>query len=355
MSFLGDLFSTPADVATSILDRVPGGGWVKDAYNQGQTWILAAVQTPMGGWMIDVVTNSVGIPALLPIVGPAATALWAVPGLAKGEPFTQAYVEGFSKRLVQLAQYLAGQGASEAVQKQAADAMSSQVQQIANDPNVQSAMGQIARQQSTQAIQDALVQAHLTPEEIASRFGARPDAAVMALNALLHQQVYDPRSYDIATGQPPIPVERLENQPLQPSAAYLIPIQIARAAVVSLQQAAGLPGASPKKLNDARLKLQQLTQLYEAALAQENQNKDATYYLTQLLLAQKAGAPPDQIAVLQTKYQTALSKDQTMQGGLAFRLGAPLTEGFGKPDGKTILVDMSVLLGVLYVLDRLRR
>lgn len=344
-----DILNPIGDVATSVFDRVP---WAKDAYDQGKTWVLGVAKSQP--WLIDVITNSVGIPALLPIVGPAATALWAVPGLAKGEPFAQAYVQGFTQRLVQLAQYLAGQGASEALQKQATEAMASQVQEVSNDPAVQQAIASIATQQTNEAVKTALVQAHLTPEELAARFGVRPDAAAFAIDALLKRNVYDPNEFQVPDGTKAVVVPPGAG-PLRSSASYLTDFQILSATTMALQQAqaAGIPGTD-QKIQAATDRIRQVRELYELALSTENPPRDATFWATQLTQAKASGAPPATVANIQRNLDQAVARQNLSGKGLTFDVrNTPI--GFGKPAAGTVLLDLAVVGAALYALFRFGR
>src|SRR6267142_4323977 len=93
----GDAVDAVTDVATSAIDAVPGGKAVREAMGDvadsvaGQI-ILRAFATSLTG-------------ALAWKVGPQlATVAFAVPGLAKGDKFTKAWLDEFSWRVQKTAE-----------------------------------------------------------------------------------------------------------------------------------------------------------------------------------------------------------------------------------------------------------
>lgn len=314
-----DLFSSATDVATSIADRTPGvpalGKALSQAYLGGQKWLEGASKTPVFGYVMIKVSNAIVdagiVPALIPIIGPAATVFVALPGMTmKGEKFTDAYIQGTTQRLIETAKatldLIGADGDGNIIppdaQKMAtyaAESWAGQLQQIATDPQVQqwiSQVGNAVGDQATQGIRDALAQAHLTPEDLAAKFGARPDVAAMAINLLLKKNVYDPKEFDPATGQSTAPFVT------------------------------------------GNLTSQQLAAQAAAFIAK----------------ARKTGASPAQVAAMQQQYQ-GLSTDSLLGNkyGLSFMLGPPLAVSFGAPT--QVLLDTAVLAGALYLLSRLGR
>ena len=373
-----DIFNPIGDVATSIVDRVPGhaalGKAMADAYKSGQTWLNNASKVPGLGILVDAVSNAIvdnNVEWLIPIVGPASIALIGLPNIVvHKDDVTDAYIKAVVLRLEELVTMGLAMAtgpvvpnldsASAEAKKQATDAAYawvSQLQQVSNDPEVQQAIGSVARGLAEDAIRDALVKAHLTPEEIAARFNVRPDVAAMAINYILRKNVYDPHEFGIVDGKRPIPVVDPTVGPLKSSSEYLMLWNVQRAILVSLQQAAnaGIPGVG-QKLASVQDQVQKLQILYETALSQENPPRDTTFWTAALAQAKASGAPPTTIANIQRNLDASVAKqNQLLNGsGLSFDIrGTPV--GFGKPDAGTVLLDLAVVGAALYALFRFGR
>jgi hypothetical protein len=186
---VGPIFEGAGDVLTSILDRLPGSKWVKDAVNAGAGWIGDFAKTPLGFWTLQVITNNLYGPlaSQTGTYGPQiASVVWAVPGLAKGDSFSEAYVTEWVNRAVGVAQFFAGKGVGDVVAQ-----LGGQVTGLLANPDFKQLFDQFKAQFPGQVTRQLLVQAHLTPEEISKKFNVRPDAAATAINAQLKTKLYN--------------------------------------------------------------------------------------------------------------------------------------------------------------------
>src|SRR3990170_557417 len=97
------------DFLEDIFNAVPGSGWIKDVAESGAGWIGDFAKTPLGFFTLSVITNnlygpiartSLGGVSGMQTVGPQiASVVWAVPGMAAGEAFTDAYIKEFINRV----------------------------------------------------------------------------------------------------------------------------------------------------------------------------------------------------------------------------------------------------------------
>lgn len=175
LSDIGDIIKKPfeeaADLATSIIDRVPGGkmakGWVTDIVHGplkdfanttvGHVVLSAAVAsftfTPMGQALMPTVGTQ--------IMGAVNVASIAVPNMLAGDDFMTAWTKEAVDRLVQVAQYFGGK-AGEALGKVLGDQLKKCSEKLA-------AMGVEAARK-------------LTFQALAKLTDSREDIAAMALD-----------------------------------------------------------------------------------------------------------------------------------------------------------------------------
>lgn len=218
-----DVFDPVTDVFTSIVTRIPGSSWVQGVFAQGGTWIkdLANFSVTEGGTTIPIgylvltIASGGAFQGLAPVVGPqVASVVWTVPDLIQGNTtFTQAYAKEFLNRLTALIQYFLKQNggnadaAAAAANQQVTQALTALSTNPAFQSVFQSALAQIKQlRDGGLDAQAALAQLHLTPQDIAAKFGVREDVAAMAIDAAMHEFVYDfsaPQN-DPATGKLPV-------------------------------------------------------------------------------------------------------------------------------------------------------
>ena len=214
------ILSDAFDALTSVVDRIPGSGWVKGAVKSGHTWIVQAAKdqpvlagvvfTALGTQLASQLAQ-VAIPSVsgMQTVGPViASVAFAVPGMAfKGESFTKAYVSDLSARVTALIAYVAKQKGGEAAAK--LPEATAETQKILTEPLIQfvkdsglqgeinRALSDFARQLQKEASQltsseakIALERAGLDPVKLAARKGVRPDVAALGINALAGNRIY---------------------------------------------------------------------------------------------------------------------------------------------------------------------
>jgi hypothetical protein len=193
------------DVATSVMDRVPGGSLIKDGINTvtgpvgdfvkgplqdfskttvGETIMRAfSVAVSMSAYMLS--------PTLGPLtfawVGPTlAFAAWSIPGLAKGESFDEALVKEFAYRVAYCVSIFSKE-AGEAVAKALGPTLSDQLTRALNEGkrvaqrefpglNTEEAFRQLGLK--PEAVLQSL---GLTPRQLTDRLGIREDMAAYAL------------------------------------------------------------------------------------------------------------------------------------------------------------------------------
>jgi hypothetical protein len=239
-------FTTAADAVSAIVGVVPGGDWVKGAFDSGKSWIGDMARTSWGFSILTVISGQLeiliggaaaggGSAALVGALGPQVASLaWALPGVAKGDcGFSQAYVGEFLRRLKQLKDYFAGGSGL-------GDSLIAQIEQLVdngafrelvNSDTVRNLQAQAASVGVNLDAKQALAKAGASPDALAAKFNTRADATANATNLVLCQQVYDTSNFDLATGaSPQIVITTPANVPLptgvihDPAAAAMLPI-----------------------------------------------------------------------------------------------------------------------------------
>lgn len=203
--FGSDIVDAVVDVATSAIDKtkaalkdvgnavssLPGGNWVVDAINQGAQWTHDLANTPVGTVLFRALASTLYGPlagSLGFAFGPQlASITWALPGLAKGDTFEEAWTTEFIYRAKTTAEILGAGPAADAIGGPMGDALST-ITQWAKDamPNV--------------SLPDALSRLGWTPEELAKDLGIRVDVAALALNLLRRADIYNMDDYDPSSG-----------------------------------------------------------------------------------------------------------------------------------------------------------
>lgn len=210
--------------AQTLMQDVPGGGWVVDAIKGGASavqWLAAKyAKLPGGQVVLTVITfgmGSLAYSALAPVVGAQAAAVaFAIPGIIDGASLGDAFVGGFTERLKKLAEYYAGQFGDEAAKTAVRDYGRTVIQSTQDlstllNPEVLSAYRDLRAQGLSGDA--ALKSLGLDPKTLTARLNAnyqrlglgvpREDAVAYAINAAVGENVYDPRDWPIDTGAMP--------------------------------------------------------------------------------------------------------------------------------------------------------
>lgn len=189
-----------ADIATSVIDRIPGGsdlrGAVKDFANTnaGKTF-FRSLATVWGA-------------GLTPIFGaPLASVAFAVPGLAAGDSnFLDAWMKEFKWRVEKTSELLGGDYG-----KKVGDAITSGLDRVYHEKQAQAA--QIAAKQGGGSSDGFLVgagaialdspQLRITEsiQQFAARYGIREDVAALIISAWNHSPPPNPGDFNMANGK----------------------------------------------------------------------------------------------------------------------------------------------------------
>lgn len=153
-----DVVSSAVDRAAAAFDAIPGASWAKSFVKTATGPVGDFARSEVGQVVLRAIATTM-TGGLAPILGPQlATVAWAVPGLAAGDSFTDAWLNEFQWRLKETSE-IAG-----------AD------------------IGRLLGEQVTRVLGDeafrAAVQAGKSVAELARHFGIREDAAALAIDAL---------------------------------------------------------------------------------------------------------------------------------------------------------------------------
>lgn len=198
MSFLGDLFGGAGDLATSAVDRIPGGKWIRGAASDAVSALSGSKEGQIVLAVISASLVSGGFTALAPVVGPqAASAAFAIPGMISGDSFSKAWVDGFTFRLAKLAHDYG---------PDAANSAGADMKSIASRPELANVSPEgletLKRAAGTSDAAEALRWANMSPENLAAQYGGRVDIKAMFLNGKTRTNAFDPNGYDLQTGAP---------------------------------------------------------------------------------------------------------------------------------------------------------
>lgn len=184
-----------ADVVTSALSRIPGGNLLMDAAGGGLDALSSLAKTIPGQIVLTAVSGGMAayfatynLPILNQAMGPQlASAFWALPGVARGEPFAQAYMAAFIERMRKLAEYFGGEAAAYAANQLG--------------PAIDYLKSIVPAELQGEELAAWLAKAGITPESLAYKLGIRPDVAAEALNGMIARAMYDVESFDLKTGR----------------------------------------------------------------------------------------------------------------------------------------------------------
>jgi hypothetical protein len=184
----GDIGNAFSGAVSSVVSVVPGlsdlvNGPLKDFAN-----------TTAGAFVLNVIADNFAI-ATVSKLGPAIAAMWAIPGVARGDSFDKALIEGTSKRLQQTAAILG---------VDVGPVITSQLTGLASQLADEYGVGQVLP----------------SLEDIAAQYGVREDVAAIAKAELEHLPMPNLDLFDAATGRyllgvgiTPVELSKLNQEP----------------------------------------------------------------------------------------------------------------------------------------------
>lgn len=314
--------SAIGDVLSSVVDRIPGSDWVKETSGDAAKSIGDFAKTPLGFHVLSTISSGGLYGALLPVIGPFAVVITtATPGLVAGEDFTTAYTKGLVDSLGKLAFALgavggvaglaAGSSAFATIQ-----AYKQEIEDKLNNPELRSIMDQAAAEAKKRGItlRSALDRLGITPEGIAKKIGGRGDAIAHAMNGLAHEEVADPKSFDVLTGAKIIAVPGGKSDGKNSAWALIDLLEVQKS------------GAAPDVIASSESD-------YKRALSAEMSPSPASPadLLTELLIAQNRGARGPYVDELQQKFEIASAREVVQKRQAADQAAAA--------DRQAVLVD----------------
>lgn len=170
---MGDIFS---DIAGDLSSAVSGAvNLVPGLNNLINGPLRDFANTPTGSFILNVIADNFAI-ATVSKLGPAIAAMWAIPGVARGDSFDKAIIEGTSQRLQQTAAIL-GVDVGPVITAQ----LTGLTQQLVDQYGIGQVLPSI--------------------EDIANQFGVRQDIAAFAKAQLEHLPMPSLDMFDVATGK----------------------------------------------------------------------------------------------------------------------------------------------------------
>lgn len=191
------ILSDILNAINDFINNVPGGEWIKGAYNTlDNSFIGDMVKSPEGQIALVSITTamSTGLSnVVVPLDGPSqvkvgpiiASAVWAVPGVVSGDSFQEAYAKSLSYRIMQLDKIGGGPGL--------AAEFSGQVKDLLNNPDLVKILTQLKSlygDETAQQLQNRL-NGLADPDTIVSRYGKRGDAGAAVANGVFRKPIWD--------------------------------------------------------------------------------------------------------------------------------------------------------------------
>jgi hypothetical protein len=193
---IGDAFRGVTGAVLPVIRFLPGGRLVEDAINQGADWVKGLVHLPGA----DIVLKALAMLTYGPLAqalggiawfGPQiASAVWALPGVIRGEDFVDAWAFEVKDRFEKLAQYAAPDVLARA--KEYLPDTFRYLNRYVYDvfPGV--------------PLEEGLRRLKLTPEQIYENIRVRPDIAALALNYIKgDNRLYPLEAFDVDSGKRP--------------------------------------------------------------------------------------------------------------------------------------------------------
>jgi hypothetical protein len=196
LSDIGDVLKKPfeaaADVATSALDRVPGGigTWAKNLPSGAYEQLVDFSKTVVGQAVLTIISGSLYGPMAATLGPQLASIAWTFPSVLKGDDFTKSWIREVSWRAEKIAEIFGG------------DIIASVLPQEIKDKALQLFREAAAKFPSLNNEQWMKLAGVANFHEIAKRFGIREDVAKF-VESLLRSQIPDVSSFDLRTGKSP--------------------------------------------------------------------------------------------------------------------------------------------------------
>lgn len=197
------------DFTTSIFTRIPGSEWIETAVESGATWIGDMAKTVPGKIVLVGISNALVFPAIAGLAVPSASgmifigpqvasAAWAIPGVVRGESFSEAYAKELTWRTMAIVEWFGGEEG-----KKAAAEFTQGVTEILDRPEVKEGLRQFkeAFNLSGEDAQAKLKEAGLDPTSLSNRYGGRGDSAAAATNGMLEKPIWNLNLFDPRTGK----------------------------------------------------------------------------------------------------------------------------------------------------------
>lgn len=195
-NIIDDVANPIGDFFTSVVDRIPGGQWIRENANSAVKQLAKSAEGRTALWLISQALTNGALTTLAPVVGPqAASVAFAIPGVIQGDSFSQAWLSEFTLRVGNLAK---AYGEDKAKEYSAQLASAGQNTALTNlSPQ---GLETLMRTSGMPDARAALAWANLRPEDLALRYGGRVDAWAEFLNAKTRQTVYPMSDYALSTG-----------------------------------------------------------------------------------------------------------------------------------------------------------
>lgn len=185
---IGGVLDIVSDTASDVGDWVKGAASdVADYASDPSNWLRAISYMGWTGMLTSFLPGVLGMVADATVV--------AMPGLVRGESFSDALVAEYGLRLKRVAEAYGPQLA-----KEVNGQVDTLVKNAALREEVQGSLARVRAMDPSLNLSAALKRAGCDPETLAQKLHVRPDVAAMVLNVFLHRKVYEPSDFDLQTG-----------------------------------------------------------------------------------------------------------------------------------------------------------
>ena len=184
------------DGIKGVLEDLPGGQLVLDAVNQGATWVKAIANSKLGQVFLIGLSRLAYGPLAMQMGGVGwfgpqlASAVWALPGVLRGQPFVDAWIYEVAWRTEEIAKHYGAEAAKEA---------------MGVLPDGFAWLNYKAHEQFPNLpLDQALKSLVITPEQLSRALNIRPDVAALLLKYIKESMsLYVMQQFDLATGRRP--------------------------------------------------------------------------------------------------------------------------------------------------------
>jgi len=211
------VISDVVDAAISVFDEIPGSEWIKGAVSSGADWVGDMAKTTGGQIILTGITNAMLFPGIanlaipsasgMQFVGPqVASLVWAIPGMAAGDSFADAYAKEVTWRTVYITQVFGLGQEGKVIAQNFLDGIA-KVLNVNNKGDAATAkalddFNAIYTSVTDDEARKKLIEKGLDYGSIARRDTVRYDSAAAAINARLKRKLYDIHSFPVNGGPP---------------------------------------------------------------------------------------------------------------------------------------------------------